>query len=176
MRRALTSLSAFASLTLLAAALAHAHLDASDPAHGASVSGPVEAVTLRFSEAVEVGFSTFKVFRLDEAVAALGAAAHDHGQAEDHDHADDGHDHGPAADLDPAVLAQAEAVAVAAMADPGFATGQVPAIADPGSGAHDELTLVLAEPLSPGTYVVAWRALSVDTHASDGFMVFEVAD
>jgi len=175
-RRPVIALVTVLASLLLGQALAHAHLDSSEPAPGSTASG-VDAVVLRFTEAVEVGFSTFKVLRLDEALAAVGMPAqdgHDHGEA-DHDHGEAGHDHA-AGGLDPELEAQAQAVAAAALADAGFATGLVPAIADPGSGAHTELTLVLAQPLEPGRYVVAWRVLSVDTHAADGYLVFEVTD
>jgi|GEM_PF-520819 len=182
-RRPVIALVTVLASLLLGQALAHAHLDSSEPAPGSTASG-VDAVVLRFTEAVEVGFSTFKVLRLDEALAAVGMPAqdgHDHGEADhdhgeaDHDHGEAGHDHA-AGGLDPELEAQAQAVAAAALADAGFATGLVPAIADPGSGAHTELTLVLAQPLEPGRYVVAWRVLSVDTHAADGYLVFEVTD
>src|SRR5690606_15023123 len=149
---------------LLGHALAHAHLDSSEPANGAAAAD-VGSVVLRFTEAVETGFSTFKVLRLEEALAAVGlpaqaTAAHDHGEPA----TAGGQDHGHQAALDPALEAQAQAVAAAVLADAGFATGLVPAVADPPSGAHEELTLVFAQPLEPGTYVVVWRALSVDSH------------
>src|SRR5690606_18451188 len=141
-RRPVIALVTVLASLLLGQALAHAHLDSSEPAPGSTASG-VDAVVLRFTEAVEVGFSTFKVLRLDEALAAVGMPAqdgHDHGEA-DHDHGEAGHDHA-AGGLDPELEAQAQAVAAAALADAGFATGLVPAIADPGSGAHTVLTLV----------------------------------
>jgi copper resistance protein C len=34
---------------------------------------------------------------------------------------------------------------------------------------------VLLKPLPPGTYTVAWHALSVDTHTTQGHFTFEVA-
>lgn len=188
MRRALGYLAAVLVPLLLGHALAHAHLDSSEPANGAAAAD-VGSVVLRFTEAVETGFSTFKVLRLEEALAAVGlpaqaTAAHDHGEpatAGGHDEHGDppaagDDDHGHQAALDPALEAQAQAVAAAVLADAGFATGLVPAVADPPSGAHEELTLVFAQPLEPGTYVVVWRALSVDSHAADGWLVFEVTD
>lgn len=184
MRRAAASLAALIVSLLLGQALAHAHLDASEPAHGGTASD-VQAVTLRFTEPVEVAFSTFKLFDLDEALAILdvdthdhgtGTEAHDHGEeAESHDHADD-HDHASAAAFDPMLDAHAQYVVAVALSDATFSGGLVPAIADPARGAHAEVTLLLAQPLAPGTYVLAWRGLSVDTHASQGYLLFEVTE
>jgi len=39
--------------------------------------------------------------------------------------------------------------------------------------AHDVLTLALPQ-LAPGAYVVRWRAVSVDTHVTEGRYVFTV--
>lgn len=180
MRRTVVTLSVLVASLLVGTALAHAHLDSSEPAHGAAAASGTDAVVLRFTEPVEVAFSTFKVLRMGEAMAVVDVAAQGHDMGHDHGEAGEGaddHDHGhAAAALDPLVEAQAQAIAAAVLADAGFATGLVPALADPGAGAHTEVTLLFAEPLSPGTYVVVWRVLSVDTHASEGHLVFEVAD
>ena len=47
------------------AALAHAELRSSSVEDGATVTEPLTQVTLTFTEAAELGFSTFKVYPLD---------------------------------------------------------------------------------------------------------------
>jgi len=37
-----------------------------------------------------------------------------------------------------------------------------------------EVEILLKEGLAPGAYVVMWRVLSVDTHVTEGFFVFQV--
>ncbi len=192
MRRALGTLSTVVVALLAGHALAHAHLASSQPAAGATVAS-AGAVVLRFTEPVEASFSMFKVLRLDEALAAVDMpaqdvdASHDRGDADDHEHGDaqegashdhadaEDHEHDPTA-LDAAVEAQARAVAAAVLADPGFSAGALPLVGDPVGDPNVYVTLVFTRPLEPGTYVVVWRALSVDTHASDGWFVFEVSD
>lgn len=48
---------------------------------------------------------------------------------------------------------------------------QVDAVLDV-QGASETVPLSLPENLAPGTYAVMWRALSVDTHTLQDFMVF----
>lgn len=133
-------------------ALAHAHLDASTPEANAVVTAPVTVVELRFSEAVEVAFSTFKAYRLDAEVDLT-------------------------ADNAAARLNALAAVVVSrynGTADDG--EGKVDAVVDNLGGDKSVVTLAFAEPLAPGHYVVMWRVLSVDTHVVDGHIVFSVAE
>lgn len=39
----------------------------------------------------------------------------------------------------------------------------------------EQVVINLQEELSPGVYVVMWRILSIDTHATEGFFVFGYA-
>jgi copper resistance protein C len=50
----------------------------------------------------------------------------------------------------------------------------VPA-AKPKLGAPNELVVRLGHPLKPGTYVVSWHVVSVDTHHTQGTYKFTVA-
>ena len=151
-RRAVVILSA--SLVALFAGgnvLAHATLVASEPAANTAVDAPLDTAELRFSEGLELAFSTFKVYRIDaevdlsaddaarrlNALAALLITAHN----------------GQQPDGDGLVAAQ-------------FAT--------PGDKALVEITF--DEPLGAGHYVVMWRVLSVDTHVVDGHVVFSVTE
>ncbi|HKH81085.1 MAG TPA: copper homeostasis periplasmic binding protein CopC [Methylovirgula sp.] len=52
--------------------------------------------------------------------------------------------------------------------------GAVP-IGKPTLGAPNELTVTLGRPLKPGTYVVSWHVVSVDTHHTSGTYRFTVA-
>ena len=38
-----------------------------------------------------------------------------------------------------------------------------------------EVTIGLRDELAPGVYVVMWRILSIDTHGTQGFLVFRYA-
>lgn len=138
---------------LLAAAFAfgladaHAFLIASTPENGGTVAIAPESVTLTLSEAVEVRFSVFKVYPLE---------------------------------TDPdmtlrELVAAAEALVAEALprqddAELRVDTGTV------GEGRTAEITLTLRDDLAPGTYLVMWRVLSVDTHTSEDYMVFSVAE
>ena len=64
-----------AALLLFApgAALAHASLEASEPAPDATLTEPPAVVRLSFSEEVELDFSLFKVYELDAAGVDLAA-------------------------------------------------------------------------------------------------------
>ncbi|HLH11208.1 MAG TPA: copper homeostasis periplasmic binding protein CopC [Methylovirgula sp.] len=51
--------------------------------------------------------------------------------------------------------------------------GPVPA-AKPRLGAPNELIIRLGHPLKPGTYVVSWHVVSVDTHPTQGTYKFTI--
>jgi len=123
---------------------AHANLVVSFPADGATVSAPPTEVILQFSEAVDVRFSTFKVYHL------------------------------PAEEEDPLRLRAAAATLVSEVlrlrddaerrADVGAVTGA--------ARYATQINIALKENLAPGNYVVMWSVLSVDTHTTQGFYVF----
>jgi methionine-rich copper-binding protein CopC len=101
-----------------AAAFAHAHLDRSMPAAGATLKDAPKEVMIWFTEAVEPKFSNIEVRD------AKGVPVQD-----------------------------------------GAASGV------PGNTAQLRVGL---KQLAPGTYTVKWRALSVDTHRSQGDFTFRV--
>ena len=76
-------------LSVPATALAHAELEASSVEDGATITEPMGEVSLTFTEAAELGFSTFKVYPLPAEAATLpdGAAG-----ADDHDASSGDHD------------------------------------------------------------------------------------
>ncbi len=130
---------------------AHSELESSTPAAGAVLqTAPTEA-SLTFSEAVEVRFSTFKVYPLD---ADIDSSA-DNAEARLN---------GLAGQLVSEVLeTQGDDEA---RADTGVETAERTA---------DTVTLSLKPDLPAGVYVVMWRVLSVDSHTSQGFITFQVA-
>lgn len=139
MKKCLLTLSAL----LLSSALAHAELQTAVPAENSTVTAPKQ-VKLSFGEAVELGFSTFKVYPLKASgdAQALNRAAD-------------------------ALMARVIGLKndAAARADTGMT---------PMKGASRTLTLNLKPNLAPGTYVVMWKLLSEDTHASSGRYLFTV--
>lgn len=133
---------AAALLMLPGIAFAHAHLTDATPSQGAVVATWPETVTMRFSEGVELGFSTFKVYPLgvtgDE--QTLREAAREL--------------------LSDALRARDDEDV---RADVGLAESPSPS---------ETVTIRLKETAEPGAYAVIWRALSVDTHVVEGFYVF----
>lgn len=137
---------------LAVVAAAHAYLDASQPAANAVVAGPVTAVTLTFSERVEVAFSSFKVYAFEAAVDMT------------------------ADDADMRLNALAALVVSEFNGTTTDGDGLVPSSSASPAGDTSTVVLTLEEPLPPGHYVVMWRVLSADTHVLDGHVVFTVAD
>lgn len=122
---------------------AHAHLEQSTPAADSVVASAPASVLLKFTEPVEVGFSTFKVYPLP--AGADGESLKD-----------------AAAKLVDEVLgARGDEEA---RADAGVAGG---------SGTSAEVEIRMKEGLEPGAYVVMWRVLSVDSHTTRGHFVFQ---
>lgn len=122
----------------------HAHLETGAPAENATVHEWPETVRLQFTEPVEVGSSVFKVYPLDT------------------DGIDD------PAELGTAVRALFERVLPLRRdeedrVDAGVLTTQATA---------DEVHIALQEDAAPGTYVVMWRVLSVDTHVVAEYYAF----
>lgn len=136
----------------LGAAVAHADLRMSEPIAGSVLTEAPAEVVLRYSEALEVPFSTFKVYRLDveidlEADNALQRL------------------NGLASELVNDVLG---------LRDDGQAEARVDVAVESDSVTTDLLQLTLNENLETGHYVVMWRVLSIDTHVIQGFFVFSV--
>ncbi len=144
---------AFLALSLAVPAWAHSHLTASAPADGAVLGSAPASLQLAFTEAVQKRFSLFVVLPLS-VPAKAGESAHDRSLR---------------------VHALAAQLADGVMANKGKGKGRVDTgLAHP-AGAAKNVTIELAKNLSPGTYVLVWRALSVDTHVTHGIVVFTVA-
>jgi copper resistance protein C len=172
-------------LFIPATALAHADLESSSIEDGATVTESLSEVSLTFTEAAELGFSTFKVYPLPADAATAGD---DDSRAEDHDEnsgdhddaaaqAEGGHDDGAADDhgddgghgaLDAAAeTLLAEVIDVQDDEDARADTG-----VSPSEGQSETVTLRLKEELEPGAYAVMWKVLSVDAHTIEGFLTF----
>lgn len=132
-------------------ALAHAEVTSSQPADGTVLETAPTEITLNFSEAVEVPFSTFKVY-------PLGA------EIDSNDPDTEARRNGLAGQLVSEVLeTQGDD---AARADSGLETTEATATS---------LVLPLKMDLEPGIFVAMWRVLSVDTYEIQGFLTFEVS-
>lgn len=130
-------------LGLAGVAGAHAYLDSSFPQENATTGAEFSEVILRFTEPVEVPFSTFKVYPLavdEEDPLRLRAAA--------------------SALVQQVLNLRNDA---AQRVDKGVTTK---------ARISAEVTIALQEELPPGHYVVMWRVLSIDTHTTQGFLVF----
>lgn len=125
---------------------AHAYLDSSFPAENAAVASDLSEVILRFTEPVEIRFSTFKVYPLlvDEEDPVRRRAA--------------------ASALVQQVLNLRNDAAQ--RVDNGVTTK---------ANISADVHIALKEDLAPGHYVVMWRVLSIDTHTTQGFIVFTYA-
>ena len=124
-------------------ASAHAFLNASVPSADSMVSTPLKEIKLSYSEQVEIHFCIFKVYKIDAP---------------------------PGADLR-TLHAAADTLVSADL----LKRGGERARADAGL-ANTERTssdiVVRLKDLQPGAYVLMWRALSVDTHTTQGSFVF----
>jgi copper resistance protein C len=144
--------SLFFALTLALAGVgsAHADLASSTPVAGAVLERAPDEVTLTFTEAVEVRFSTLKVY-------ALGADV-------DPD--------------DPDAEARLNGLAGQLVTEVLSASDDTDARVDLGvsdaARTADTVTLTLEPELGAGVYVVMWRVLAVDTHTTQGFFTFRV--
>jgi copper resistance protein C len=128
-------------------ALAHANLESSTPEDSSTVM-TLEPVRLTFTENVQVAFSFFRVYKLA-----------DEGSLEDTQ------EKLRLNGLAGQVLATiAEEDDKAARADAGLITTE---------NTSDVIELELKSDLTPGIYALLWRVLSVDTHVTQGFILFE---
>ena len=172
-------------LSVPATALAHAELEASSVEDGATITEPLGEVSLTFTEAAELGFSTFKVYPLPADAATLpegAAGADDHDESSgDHDDAaaEAGAEHDAEATGDhgdegghAALDAAAETLMAEVMDAPNDALARADAGVTPATGQSETVTLRLKDGLEPGAYAVMWNVLSVDSHAIEGFLTF----
>ena len=125
--------------------LAHAYLETSVPEGGTTIDTMPTEIVLTLSEAVELRFSTFKVVRLEDAPADRRAL------------------------LEAAGALLEEVLPLRDDEELRADTGVL----------HEDSTsavirIGMKEDLPPGTYVVMWRVLSVDTHTSEDLTVFHV--
>lgn len=143
--------------TLCAAALVgfghtHAYLAASVPAQDSVVSEEHAPafISLEFTEGIELSFSTFKLVRVQ-------------------------HDLNVTADtfaLRLNALVAPQAVPLLDTRDD--VEGEQQVTIQPASGTVAQLELHLLQPLTPGSYMLVWRALSADSHIVEGYLVFTV--
>jgi len=128
---------------------AHSELESSTPAANATLQAAPPVTSLTFSEAVEVRFSTFKVYPLGADTDLANTPEAQNGLA--------------GALVSEVLETQGDDEA---RADTGVETAERTA---------DTVTLPLKPDLPAGVYVVMWRVLSADTHTSQGFITFRVA-
>lgn len=143
---------ALLTVVSLGVAQAHAHLSASTPAQDGVVAAAEVpgSITLEFTEGVELAFSTFKLVRVE-------------------------HELEVATDTYAMRLNALVAPLVAPLLDArGVVEGQLVFTMEPASGQADRFELLTLEPLTPGSYLLAWRALSADSHVVEGYLVFTV--
>ena len=128
--------------------LAHAYLQESTPASGSTVYEQPQEIILLMSEPVEINFSTFKVYSLKTT-----------------------------SDMSQSDLVLA---AKALMGEVLMLRDDKEMRLDTGILNEEKqsttITLGLKEELLPGTYVVMWRLLSVDTHTTGDFTFFTYED
>lgn len=169
--------SLFVSLLVVGAgwALGHGEFISADPAPDTVLGDPPSQVTLVFSEPVEVRFSTFKVYRLEdpgEAQEAAHETEHAEGSSGHHEGEHDGGEHGG----DPEWL-RLNGLAGALVSEALGLEEDGEARVDLGvneRGQSSIVTLALRATLREGVYVVMWNALSVDTHITQGYYVFRL--
>jgi methionine-rich copper-binding protein CopC len=122
---------------------AHAFLNASLPAADSTVTAAPKEVRLTYSEPVEIRFSIFKLYKINPPVNADLHALH----------------------------AAADTLVSANL----LKRGDEAARADAGVANTERSSTDIAvrvKNLEPGAYVLMWRALSVDTHTTQGSLVF----
>lgn len=127
---------------------AHAYLQSSLPQPDSNVEDSPEEIVITFSEPVEIVFSTFKVYEVPKRENLLQTKA-------------------AASQLMAEVLGKRNDQNDQARADAGVS---------PSRGISDTITFQLKDELQAGAYVVMWRVLSIDTHQTEGFLVFTVGD
>ncbi len=134
------------ALALAGAALAHAYLVNSSPAENSRVRTLPGEVRLGFAEAVEVRFSSFKVYALEAPAEALS---------------------------NPRRLKElAEPLVERVLPLRGDEAARADAGLKNTARTTENIEIKLKPDLKPGAYVVMWRVLSVDSHTTSDFLVF----
>jgi copper resistance protein C len=133
-----------AGIGIFGSVLAHSNLHAASIKDGQTVRVMPETITLEFSEAVETGFSRFKLIALEPKIKSLKAA------------------NAAAETMLETTLERRDDEKT--RADDGLRNA--PAIAA-------KLEVKLKAKLPAGWYVMMWKVMSVDTHNSGGFFVFQ---
>jgi len=133
-----------AVILIVGQATAHSFLISADPASESVLDEQPADITLVMNEAVEVRFSIFKVYPLP-GVAGLGRQ--ELAQA--------------ARELMDMVIGKRDDQQ--ARADAGLITE---------AATTDTIHIALKEDLPAGSYLVMWRALSIDTHTTQDFLIF----
>ena len=131
---------------------AHAYLAASVPEQDSVVSEEHAPafISLEFTEGIELSFSTFKLVRVQ-------------------------HDLNVTADTFALRLNALVAPQAVPLLDTGDdVDGEQQVTIQPASGTVAQLELHLLQPLTPGSYMLVWRALSADSHIVEGYLVFTV--
>ena len=139
-------------------AFGHAHLSDSNPVAGSILEAAPAQVELSFSEPVETMFSIFKVWRLDTTVDLAEENAEQRLN-------------GLAGALVNEVL-ELDASAEELLNQSGLE--RVDTALESSGATVAELNLLLQDDLPDGHYVLMWRVLSIDTHVTQGFVVFSV--
>lgn len=135
-------------LSVVGVAGAHAYLVTSTPENGSVLEVAPDAIALSMSEAVEVRFSVFKVVPLAT---------------------------NPDMTLRELVAAaEARVAEVLPLRNDADLRVDTDLIAE--ASTTTEITLTLREDLAPGTYLVMWKVLSIDTHTSEDYMVFTIRE
>lgn len=147
------SLVGAAVASLFVTASAHAYLSTSTPADGAALSSAPTQIVLHYTEAVQKNFSLFAVLPV-MVPAKRGESARQHSQRV----------HALAAQVADNVMAEKK----------GSLKGRVDTGLEQPDARSKSVTVNLEKNLPAGTYVVVWRAMSVDTHVTHGIVVFTV--
>ena len=133
-------------LVLLGLALAHAEYRSSTPMPNATVKQAPKAITIRFSEAVEVRLSTFKVYPLGAPEEVWGSPAR--------------------------LRRLAQPLVHRVLSQRGDASRRMDTGVSAAARTSQSVTISLKPGLKPGPYVVMWRNLAVDGHSQTDFFVF----
>ena len=131
-------------ISLLGFALAHSKPAKVSPAYGSSVKS-AKAVSITFDEAIEAGFSTFKVYAYTGALTDSAMDRYSEKMLKLKN------DAAARADLKTTVL--------------GTTTGK---------GTTKSIEISLKPKLKAGTYLVMWRVLGADTHTVNGNSYFRI--
>ncbi len=135
-------------LLLFGFANAHSYLESSTPAEGSVLSEAATEIILNMTEAVLVKFSLFKVYKLETPEGLTFESDRLQINA-----------------LAGGALEKLELDDKAERADNGVTTTEKES---------KTITIGLKENLEPGFYAVLWRTLSVDTHSTENFFVFQL--